>query len=58
MTLVISLVPISICGDNDFTIKLAMNPVFHDKTKHFQNGVHFIREKFQKELLNWLRLPL
>lgn len=29
--------------DNQSTIKLAKNPVFHDRTKHINTKFHFIR---------------
>lgn len=31
--------------DNESAIKLAENPVFHARTKHFEVHYHFIREK-------------
>ena len=30
--------------DNESAIKLALNPVFHEKIKHFEVDVHFVRE--------------
>ena len=37
-------------------IKLAMNPVFHDKTKHFEIDLHFIREKIDKGAINLVKI--
>lgn len=34
--------------ENDYAIKLAMNPTFHDNTKHFEIDVHFISENITK----------
>ncbi|GJU68041.1 ribonuclease H-like domain-containing protein [Tanacetum coccineum] len=31
--------------DNSYAIQLAANPVFHEKFKHFEIDVHFVREK-------------
>ncbi|GJW54704.1 ribonuclease H-like domain-containing protein [Tanacetum coccineum] len=31
--------------DNSYAIQLAANPVFHEKFKHFEINVHFVREK-------------
>lgn len=36
-----NLVLVNVFYDNDYAIKLAQNPVFHDKTKHFEDDVHF-----------------
>ena len=35
--------------DNQSTIKLAYNPVFHKSTKHIDTQVHFVREKQQSK---------
>lgn len=45
------LIPVNIFCDNEYAIKLALNPVFHEKTKHFEVDVHFIREKISKGIL-------
>ncbi|GJU01054.1 ribonuclease H-like domain-containing protein [Tanacetum coccineum] len=31
--------------DNSSTIQIVANPVFHERTKHFELDVHFVREK-------------
>eukprot|EP00253_Pinus_taeda_P003153 PITA_03153 len=36
-------------SDNQSTIKLAHNPVFHKNTKHIDTQLHFIREKVQSK---------
>ncbi|CAN0839525.1 Retrovirus-related Pol polyprotein from transposon TNT 1-94 [Linum grandiflorum] len=36
--------PASLYADNTSAIAIATNPVFHDRTKHFETHVHFIRE--------------
>lgn len=39
----------SIKTDNQSTIKLAYNPVFHKNTKHIDTQCHFVREKIQSK---------
>ncbi|GKA11893.1 hypothetical protein Tco_0691439 [Tanacetum coccineum] len=39
------LYPVELCCDNSSAIQIAANPVFHERTKHFEFDVHFIREK-------------
>ncbi|GJS78106.1 NB-ARC domains-containing protein [Tanacetum coccineum] len=44
--------PIDLHCDNKCALQLAINPVFHERSKHFEIDVHFIREKIAKGLLN------
>ncbi|GKC32899.1 ribonuclease H-like domain-containing protein, partial [Tanacetum coccineum] len=44
--------PIDLHYDNKSALQLAINPVFHERSKHFEIDVHFIREKIAKGLLN------
>ena len=37
----------TIKSDNQSTIKLAYNPVFHKNTKHIDTQFHFAQEKLQ-----------
>ena len=36
-------------GDNESSLKLAENPVFHQKSKHILIKYHSIRERVEKE---------
>lgn len=42
--------------DNDSAVKLALNPVFHDKTKHFKIDIHFIREKIANGVVSLVKV--
>jgi hypothetical protein len=42
----------SICCDNQSCIKLLVNPVFHDKSKHTGIKYHFIRDVVEKRVVN------
>ncbi|GJV37695.1 hypothetical protein Tco_1410172 [Tanacetum coccineum] len=44
--------PIDLQCDNKYALQLAINLVFHERSKHFEIDVHFIREKIAKGLLN------
>nr|GEU40612.1 putative ribonuclease H-like domain-containing protein [Tanacetum cinerariifolium] len=39
------LYPVELCCDNSLAIQIAANPIFHERTKHFELDVHFVREK-------------
>lgn len=42
--------------DNDYAIKLALNPIFHEKTKYFEVDLHFVTENVTNGLLKYLKL--
>lgn len=44
--------PITVKCDNESNIKLAKNPVFHDRTKHFKVHWHFMRQKLEARIIN------
>lgn len=50
------LLPVEIYCDNVSAIKLALNPVFHEKTKHFELDVNFIRDKITKGLIKVVKI--
>ena len=35
--------------DNQSALKLAINPIFHAKSKHIELHYHFIREKVERK---------
>lgn len=45
------LTPAKVFCDNESAIKLALNPVIHEKTKHFEFDLHFVREKVTNRVL-------
>lgn len=51
-----NLVPVKVFCDNESAIKLALNHVFHEKTKHFEVEVHFLRDKISKGFLKVIKI--
>lgn len=45
------LTPVKVYCDNESAIKLALKLVFHEKTKHFEVDLHFVREKIANGVL-------
>nr|GFB29138.1 copia protein [Tanacetum cinerariifolium] len=42
--------------DNESTICIVKNPVFHSKTKHIEIQHHFIRDAYEKKLIHVLKI--
>ncbi|KAK1408324.1 hypothetical protein QVD17_39996 [Tagetes erecta] len=49
--------PVDIYCDNDAAISIAANPVFHDRTKHFDMDLYFLREKVSAGVINTVPIP-
>ncbi|GJS47104.1 putative ribonuclease H-like domain-containing protein [Tanacetum coccineum] len=44
--------------DNESTICIVKNPVFHSKTKHIEIRHHFIRDAYEKKLIQVLKIHI
>ncbi|GJU85804.1 ribonuclease H-like domain-containing protein [Tanacetum coccineum] len=51
-----SLYPVNLYCDNSSSIQIVANPVFHERTTHFELDVHFVREKVLASIIKTVKI--
>ncbi|GKB81810.1 ribonuclease H-like domain-containing protein, partial [Tanacetum coccineum] len=51
-----NLLPVNLHCDSNFAIKIAANLVFHERTKHLEIDLHFLREKILKGVVKTVKV--
>ncbi|GKE01593.1 hypothetical protein Tco_1389576 [Tanacetum coccineum] len=51
-----NLLPVDLHCDSNSAIKIAVNLVFHERTKHFEIDLHFVREKVLKGVVKSVKV--
>ncbi|GKE28806.1 hypothetical protein Tco_1444190 [Tanacetum coccineum] len=51
-----NLLPVSLHCDSNSAIKIAANPVFHERIKHLEIDLHFVREKVLKGVVKTVKV--
>ncbi|GKA27249.1 ribonuclease H-like domain-containing protein [Tanacetum coccineum] len=51
-----NLLPVSLFYDSKPAIKIAANPVFHERTKHLEIYLHFVRDKILKGVIKTIKV--
>lgn len=47
----------SVLSDSKFVIRLAANPIFHERTKHIEIACHFIKDKVKAGIVKPMYVP-
>nr|XP_043611452.1 uncharacterized mitochondrial protein AtMg00810-like [Erigeron canadensis] len=51
-----NMLPVSVHSDSKSAIQIASNPVFHERTKHFDIDLHFTREKIAAGVIKTVKV--
>lgn len=51
-----SLLPINVHSDSKTAIQIAANLVFHERTKHLEFDIHFVREKIYGDVIKTIKI--
>ncbi|GKE05378.1 ribonuclease H-like domain-containing protein [Tanacetum coccineum] len=51
-----NLLPVNLYSDRSSAIQIAVNLVFHERTKHFEVDVHLVREKVHDGVINTIKV--
>ncbi|GKB28249.1 ribonuclease H-like domain-containing protein [Tanacetum coccineum] len=55
---VFNLLPVNLFCDGSSAIKIATNPVFYEKTKHFELDIHLVKEKVASGVIETVKVSL
>ena len=48
--------PVLLLGDNESSLKLATNPVFHQRSKHIRTKYHSLRDRVEENIIQLCKI--